>query len=131
MTVARVSLVALAVCACAWFGLGAVQSHATDEATSIVLGAKALTQAQGAHARSLLDTAATLNPDHGIDLLRAQLAVDEGRWPAAIGILHRALAAEPMNLQGWLALAHAALGHDQHVVKQTLSHLAALDPKLR
>jgi Tfp pilus assembly protein PilF len=131
MPIARISLLALAVCACAWFGLGVVQSHATDAATSIVAGSGRLSPAQAARARSQLDTAATLNPDRSIDLLRARLAVREGRSAAAITILRRTVAAEPMNLSAWLALAQTALGHDQHLVKMTIGHLAALDPKLR
>jgi predicted Zn-dependent protease len=131
MPLARISLLVLAVCACGWFGLGAVQSHATDAATSIVSGTGELTPAQAGRARSLLRTAGTLNPDRSIDLLRAQLAVREGRPSTAIGILRQTVAAEPMNLLAWLALAHTALGNDQAAVQMTIPHLAALDPKLR
>lgn len=131
MPIARISLAVLAVCACAWFGLGAVQSHATDQATNIVSGSGKLTAAQADRARSLLDTAATLNPDRSIDLLRARLAVREGRTPEAIAILRRTVAAEPLNLSAWLALAQTALGHDRALLNMTIPHLAALDPKLR
>jgi predicted Zn-dependent protease len=131
MPIARISLLALAVCACAWFGLGAVQSHAIDQATAVVSGTGTLTPAQATRARSLLGTAATLNPDHGIDLLRARLAVREGQPSAAIAILRRTVAAEPMNLSAWLALAQTSLGHNRRVLDLTISHLAALDPKLR
>jgi predicted Zn-dependent protease len=131
MPIARISLLVLAVCACAWFGLGAVQSHATDQATSIVSETGTLTPAQAARARSLLATAATLNPDHGIDLLRAQLAVREGRSAEAIAILQRTVADEPMNLSAWLALAQTALGHNRRVLDLTVAHLATLDPKLK
>lgn len=131
MAIARISLVALALCACAWFGLGAVQSHATDQATNIVSGSGTLAPAQANRARSLLDTAGTLNPDRSIDVLRARLAAREGRTAEAIAILRRTVAAEPLNLSAWLALAQTALGHDPAVVKLTIPHLAALDPKLR
>jgi hypothetical protein len=132
MPVVRISLAVLAVCACAWFGLGIVQSHATDAASSIVSGSGRLAPAQAARARSLLATAATLNPDHSVDLLRAQLAVREGQTPQAIAILRRTVTAEPMNLSAWLALAQTALaGHDRRVLDSTIPRLAALDPKLR
>ena len=131
MPIARISLVALAVCACAWFGLGVVQSHATDAASSIVSGSGKLTPGQAARARSELGTASTLNPDHTIDLLRAQLAVREGRSQAAIAILRQTVADEPMNLSAWLALAQTALGHNRQVLNLTIPRLATLDPKLK
>jgi hypothetical protein len=132
MPIARISLLVLALCACVWFGLGVVQSHATDAATSIVSGRGALAPRQASRARSLLATAATLNPDHSIDLLRARLAVREGRTPVAIGILRRTVATEPLNLSAWLALAQTALlGHQRHLLDATIPRLAALDPKLR
>ncbi len=131
MPIARISLVALAVCACAWFGLGIVQSHATDAASSIVSGSGKLTPGQAARARSELGTASTLNPDHSIDLLRAQLAVREGRSQAAIATLRQTVADEPMNLSAWLALAQTALGHNRQVLNLTIPRLATLDPKLK
>jgi hypothetical protein len=131
MPIARISLVALSICACAWFGLGIVQSHATDAASSIVSGSGRLAPAQAARARSLLATAATLNPDHSVDLLRAELAVREGRTSAAIAILRQTAADEPMNLSAWLALAQTALGHNRQVLNLTIPRLATLDPKLK
>jgi Tfp pilus assembly protein PilF len=132
MPVARISLAVLAVCACAWFSLGVVQSHATDAASSVVSGNGKLSPGQAARARSELGTASTLNPDHSIDLLRARLAVREGRSQAAIAILRRTVAAEPRNLLAWLALAQTALlAHNRRVLDMTISRLASLDPKLR
>ena len=118
-------------CSAAWFGLGVVQSHATDAASSIVSGSGKLTPGQAARARSELGTASTLNPDHTIDLLRAQLAVREGRSQAAIAILRRTVVAEPRNLSAWLALAQTALGHNRQVLNLTIPRLATLDPKLK
>lgn len=131
MALVRIPLLLLAACACAWFALGAVQSHDISRASSIVAGTGPLTPARAAQARSLLSPAATLNPDRNIDLLRAQLAVREGRRPAAIVILRRTAADEPLNLNAWLALAQAALGHDRRLLAVAVAHLAQLDPRLR
>jgi hypothetical protein len=131
MVLVRIPLLVLAACACAWFGLGAVQAHDIGRASSIVAGTGRLAPARAAQARSLLSSAAMLNPDRSIDLLRAQLALRQGRRPVAIAILRRTVADEPLNLNAWVALAKTALGHDTTLLDLAVVHLAKLDPKLK
>ncbi len=74
VAVLRAGMVLVAAVACAWFALGVRQAHDTDAATALVDGAK-LSASQARKADSLLKSAAALNPDREIDLLRAQVAL--------------------------------------------------------
>jgi predicted Zn-dependent protease len=131
VTVLRVSLVVVAVAACAWFGLGIVQSIDTTRATAIVSSPAPLTAHQAAHARSLLDSAGTLNPDKTVAILRGELASRLGQNARAIAILEGVTANEPLNADAWLTLAQVALHHDTPTLGRAVAHLAQLDPKIR
>ena len=110
MRAVRVAGVALALLACAWFLLAARQAHELDQATAIVSAAGPVDTAQARHARALLNSAGTLNPDREVDILRAQLQLDQGNRAGARAILRRVVAAEPENLDAWVALARASVG---------------------
>ena len=72
-------LAALALLACAWFGLGIRQSHEEARADALVHAAGTPTGAQTATILRLLDSASTLNPDRNIDLLRSEAEVRAGQ----------------------------------------------------
>jgi hypothetical protein len=126
---ARGLIVALAVLVSAWFAIGIRQTRSLERATSIVNAASTLTAAQAAHVNSLLDNAAWLNPDRGVDIVRGQagaLANDPSR---ALRILARVTRAEPMNLAAWVALAQAAIDHRGPLVTLAAQRIASLDPR--
>jgi cytochrome c-type biogenesis protein CcmH/NrfG len=104
---ARGALALVAAVAVAWFALGAYQSHAVSGATSTA-GRGRLTAAEARHADSLLNDAGTLNPDQGIDVLRAQVALAAGDSARARQILNDVVAREPQDLDAWIALAKAS-----------------------
>lgn len=123
--------IALAVCAlavCALFGLGVLQARDQSRASAIIASNAPLTPARAAHVRSLLDTAGTLNPDAGIDLLRADLAFEQNEPARTIRILERIIADEPMNIDAWVALAQAALKHDPSKLNGAIAAIGRLDP---
>jgi hypothetical protein len=110
MRVVRVVGLGIALLACAWFVLAARQAHEVDQATAIVSASAPVSTAQAKHAAALLHSAGTLNPDREVDILRAQLDVDQENRAAARAILGRVVADEPENLEAWLELARASVG---------------------
>lgn len=127
----EVLVVLVAVVVCAWFGLGIVQAQDADHATTILASANALSATQRAHVVSLLDSADALNPGTGIELLRAQLAAVENHTQLEGRILETVTRAEPLNLDAWLALAKWGLAHDHAVLNTSVTHISALDPRLK
>ena len=95
MRAARLAIAALAVAACAWFVIGAIQSHNESRATALINGGGTPTPAQTAQIGHWLDTAATLNPDRNIDLLRAQAEVRAGQSARALVLMKRVVGDEP------------------------------------
>jgi hypothetical protein len=107
----RVGISALAIVACGWFALGARQARDIADAKAIVSSASPLSKTQAARADSLLSDAGTLNPDSEVDLLRGQLALDEGNVARARKLFAGVTRQEPDNVEGWLWLADAS-AHD-------------------
>lgn len=130
MRLARSALVLLCLAACAWFVLGVVQARDFNRAADIIEGAHSLDSTQANHVRSLLDTAATLDPNRSVTMLRAQAASLSGQPHQAIRLAEQVTTAEPRNLNAWLLLSQVAL----HVNRQLLGHavlrLKQLDPRL-
>jgi hypothetical protein len=97
-------ILAVAVVACAWFAIGARQSHEVSAATELLNNAStervAVVQRR---AQSMLDAAAFLYPGTDVTLLRAQLAENERDYLHAKRLLGQAAAAEPDNIAVWLA----------------------------
>jgi predicted Zn-dependent protease len=70
-----------------------------------------------------------LNPDRSVDLLRGQLAFEQGHPLAAVRIMKDVTAAEPNNLEAWVALARVALHHDNAAIERAVVMIARLDPR--
>jgi hypothetical protein len=102
---ARVVGAAVALVVCAWFALGFAETHELSSATAAVSGAG---HVNAAHVRSLLSDAGALNPDRTVDIVRAELAIREGRLAQARQILGGVVRAEPDNLDAWYWLAKAS-----------------------
>lgn len=128
MRTVRLLLVLVSLAVCAWFALGIRQAHDVDRVTTIVSGLqgqKRLTVAQAGQADSLLDSAAVLNPDRTVQVLRARVALLRGNRPLAKQILLRLVAAEPENIDAWYGLATSA--SDSPTVNGALAQIARLD----
>ncbi len=106
-TFLQVTLAFVALAVAAWFALGWVQDRDTARA-QVIASSGRLTPSQIQSAQSLLDSAATLNPDRTVDETRAQLASDQHEYRRAISILESITHAEPLNLSAWVALSVAA-----------------------
>ncbi len=117
----------VALVACAWFGLGIVQTRDTNRASAIVTAPGPLGAAAGAHAASLLHDAGVLNPDTAVKLLRAQLVDREGHPAAARAIVLGVLAGEPRNIDAWVQLARVSQG-DPQTFRLALTRARALAP---
>lgn len=130
-TVVRASIVVLAVAACVWFALAARAAHDVDRASAIVSAKAPLTAAQAAHARSLLDSAATLNPDTAVDLLRAKVALGRNEEAGGVRTILSVTKREPLNLQAWVALAQATLHKNSRLVLLAVDNIGRLDPEIR
>jgi predicted Zn-dependent protease len=109
-TILRGGLLALALVVCAWFVLGTVQARDTHRARVLISGTGSLSPTQAHQARSLLGSAATLNPDLTVDILRAEVAIDRHRAAVAVRVLQSVTRREPQNLNAWAQLALAAAG---------------------
>jgi predicted Zn-dependent protease len=132
MRLARAVLVVVALVVCAWFVLGIVQAQDTQRATALIAGGNRLSPAQARHARALLDSAGTLNPDLTIDLLRGQLAADQHQLAAAERIAQSVARREPLSLAAWSQLAYAAARRgDRTRLVVAARHISELYPKLR
>jgi hypothetical protein len=107
--VARIAVLVLALLCCAWFVLGARQAHLVDQATAIVGPGHRLSSQQARHAADLLDAAGTLNPDLQVDVLRGELAIDQGHLAEARQILHDVIVREPKNLAAFQQAARASV----------------------
>jgi predicted Zn-dependent protease len=114
---------------CAWFALGARQAHNLSAATAIVTSTHRLTHAQSERAASLLDSAAILNPDRQVKLIRAQLEAEVGNPVTAIALAEQVTRAEPVNPIAWDALARVA-GSNATVFENALHEIRVLVPPL-
>ena len=108
MRVARVAVILFALVCCAWLALGARQAHLVNQATGLVAPGHRLSPQQARHASDLLHSASTLNPDLQVDVLRGQLAIDQGHLAEARQILRSVILREPKNLAAWQQAARAS-----------------------
>ena len=98
----RAAAVALAVAVCAFFALSARQATSADTALHrLDAGAPAPRTAE------LLDHAKQLNPDRGIDILRARLALQTRDDARARRLLLGVVDDEPANVEAWTVIAFA------------------------
>jgi hypothetical protein len=123
---ARLSLAGLALIACAWFVLGIRQAHDLGVATSIAQN-RSISPAQAAHAESLLDSAATLNPDKEVQLVRAQIASAAGNDTRAIALAQQVANAEPENVVAWYVMAQVS-GSSGQLLLTAFRHIRELSP---
>jgi predicted Zn-dependent protease len=129
MRLARAALVVLALVLAAWFGLGAHQAIDTSRATSILSAGGSVTRGEAVRVSSLLDGAGALNPDRQVDLLRGQLALEQGQPRRAQRLISRVTRAEPQNLEAWLSLAQAATNNPP-LFDHALVRVRRLEPLL-
>jgi hypothetical protein len=94
----------------AWFYVGTRQTSDLAAANAIVNSAdQHLSKSQADRARSLLHSAAFLNPDRTIDLDRSRIALKTGHRRQAYRLAISVTNAEPMNAAAWQYVAAAAL----------------------
>jgi predicted Zn-dependent protease len=127
----RLVCAVLALVICAWFALGGIESHDINVATNLVgglQGRQKLTAAQAAQARSLLASAAVLNPDQQVNVLRARVALLRKERPLAVEILNRVLSEEPDYLDAWYGLATSA--SSGATVNRAIAHINQLQPAI-
>jgi hypothetical protein len=85
----------------AWFYLGTRQTGELTSANAIVNAGDHLSAADTRHARSLLHSAAFLNPDRTIELDRSRIALKTGHPRQAYRLATSVTDAEPMNALAW------------------------------
>jgi predicted Zn-dependent protease len=131
LTLVRASLLAFALVACAWFGLGTQQARDTQRASAIVNRSTPLGRADVARARSLIRSAGVLNPDLTVDTLRGELALDQNQNRLAAQIIGSVTHREPMNLEAWVLLAQATQQGDPRTLSLAVRTIGRLDPTVR
>lgn len=131
MLPARLALLALAVAACAWFALGAVQVHDLTRASALIPNQTTLTPAQAARILHVLDRASTLNPDRTIDVLRGETYVHVGDKAAAERVMKSVVRDEPMNVDAWIVLGIAADPSDPVIEQLAIAKQRELVPPVR
>ncbi|MDQ6821452.1 MAG: hypothetical protein M3076_14145 [Actinomycetota bacterium] len=122
----RAGALIVALLACAWFALGIHQAHDTHQASAIVSSAARLSPRQEAHVDALLRSAATLNPDDTLALLRGRAELLAGQPGRAITTLKNLARQEPLNIEAWIWLAEAAGGKGP-LYQQAIRHVERLD----
>jgi hypothetical protein len=123
-------LIGVAVLIAGWFALGVRQATDISAATSSVSSGRHLSSGDARRIRGLLNSAAVLNPDATVDLLRAQLDRDQGDLRAARRILEGVVAREPDNVAAWYALGLSADG-SRATGLRALRNLVRLAPAVR
>ncbi len=129
VSVSRLVAVAVALLACGWFAIGIHQAIDTDAAGAIIYGQTVPTAARAADASSLLNSAAALNPDTEVQLMRSSLALERGDDARARQLALAVADEEPLNLQAWLAFGRASSG-DPQAFRLALVHVNELAPAL-
>lgn len=119
----RLVLAVAAVLMVAWFAVGIRQATDTARATAIVASSSPPTPAAAAQARHLLGSAAWLNPDQTLTLLRGRLALRIGEGRASLRSLEAVVRREPMNFLGWIYLTQAALRYDHSQLERDVRQI--------
>jgi hypothetical protein len=105
VTAIRLVLVAVAVLACAWFGLAIRSTHDAQSVTDLLSAHNSLTPAQAASAQRTLAQARVLNPDERLNILRAQADFHAGLVRRAVALVRGTVGREPDNVDAWVDLA--------------------------
>ncbi len=125
--VPRVAGAVIAAVVLAWFVLGARQAHDTAGALALATPLH-IDAATAARARSLLDSAGTLNPDRTVQLLRAKVAFERGQNRQAIAMIEGVGRVEPDNRSVWGLLIGPATKSDSAALRYALARLHYLEP---
>lgn len=125
LSTAAIVFVGLVICA--WFALGTRQAHDTTRATAILSSGPPLSRSQVSEVSALLHSAALLNPDTTVTMLRAQLASELDRRQQASRLLLRVVHEEPMNAPAWEQLAGTTTNHTTYI--QSLITIGNLVPR--
>ncbi|MGO9960657.1 MAG: hypothetical protein ACLP50_32560 [Solirubrobacteraceae bacterium] len=128
MSALRWAILASALVVCAWFVVGAVQTHDENAATGLIDEPSTPTATLTARIMQLLDGAGTLNPDRDIDLLRSQAQSRAGRSEAAMRSALAVARAEPLNIDAWTVLAFAAQQVDPSLARLARRRQTELAP---
>ena len=104
----RIAAAIVALVVCAWFALGAHDAISLSRAEAIINAQPYTTAARAKHAESLLNEAATLNPDRQVLIDRTHILLERHEELPARRIALGVTRAEPQNIEAWLWLAHAA-----------------------
>ena len=105
MTAIRLVLVAVAVLACAWFGLALRSTHDAQSVTNLLSAHNnSLTPAQAASAQRTLSQARVLNPDERLSILRAQVEFHAGYVHRALALARGVVRREPDNAEAWVVV---------------------------
>jgi hypothetical protein len=123
----RVALALLAIVASAWFALSIQQARDTARASAFITTHQSVTEREAAALDSLLSSAAALNPDETVDILRGRLVAERGDERQGEQLILRVTRDEPQNLDAWLSLAYSS-PHNPPLFAFALGHLKLLDP---
>jgi len=125
----RALIVVIALLAGGWLAVQERAARAESDLETIAFGpGGALDAASVARAEDLLRTDRRLNPDRRPDLYEAVVLGRAGRTREAIGVLRRAVAAEPDNLEAWALLARAARTEDPALAARARARQRELAP---
>ncbi len=128
MRLVRVSAVGLAMLACAWLVIGISQAHDTTQAQAILSASRSLEATQGGHVGALLDSAAVLNPDEQVQVLRGRVALARGDKNLALPILLAVAQPALRSREPWLWPAQADIGRNPALFSQEPKTVFAIDP---
>jgi hypothetical protein len=128
MSLVRLTAIVVALLVSAWFVVGVRQAHDTTQAQTILSRSRSISTAAARHVTSLLNTAAVLNPDQEVQVLRGRVALAQGDKVLALPILLAVTLAEPRSREAWLWLAQAAIGQNPVLFGRALQTLFAIDP---
>jgi predicted Zn-dependent protease len=117
-----------ALAICAWLSLGLVQASAVDDARKRILSPDALTRSEAGEVGSQLDRASLLNPDQTVNILRAGLALRQGRVEQARQTMLEVVRDEPENLEAWGAIAVAFEQTDPSLASRARAAIRRLAP---
>jgi hypothetical protein len=131
MRVVQITAVVAALIVTAWFVVGVRQAHDLSSAQSLVSRSAHVSSSTAAHVRSLLSSAAFLNPDTEVNVLRGRLALLQHDHARALDIFEGVVREEPLNLTAWVATAQAALNFDHRELVVAARNIGRLDKTVK
>lgn len=123
----RPTVLIVALAASAWFVIGIRQARDIATASSIVEAGQSAGRSELAAAAEMLHSAAFLNPDQEVNILRGRLAIARGQLSRARQILGTVVREEPLNLEAWIWFTAVYLG-DLREGRIGAARIAQLDP---